>query len=294
MLSAVDEGIGNLTKAAARLNMTNVLWVVTSDNGGPSDDQQGDSFPPKNVDRNVASNWPLRGKKATVWEGGTRVLALLAGWGVKARGCTSQLLFHAVDFAPTLLSAAAAESVWSAQTGLLDGDGIDQWQSLVGSRKASAAAVSGGRTEILYNIDSVSGSAALRVGPYKILRGNTEHTSGGWYNGIAGLRRQPPAVPGAVINCSGGGVDIDEPVPCDAVSGWCLFNLDIDPCEKVNLAAAEPATVARLVARLQEYNATAVPALNDPENNINAQWFPASWPKLHGNSWVPWADAESV
>lgn len=92
MLSAVDQGIFNLSKASERLEMVpSTLWVVISgkiyldgvalvgggdpgslilmlflvDNGGPSDDQCGDSWS-RHVDRNVASNAPLRGKKATV------------------------------------------------------------------------------------------------------------------------------------------------------------------------------------------------------------------------------------
>jgi arylsulfatase A-like enzyme len=74
-VSAVDEAVGNLSKASTRLNMAaKTLWVVISDNGGPSDDQCGDSWASHTltgrmgVDRNVASNFPMRGKKNTVWE----------------------------------------------------------------------------------------------------------------------------------------------------------------------------------------------------------------------------------
>ena len=61
MISALDEGIGNVTKALKRNKMyEDTAIIFLSDNGGYS----------------RASNWPLRGKKNSVHEGGTRTVSL--------------------------------------------------------------------------------------------------------------------------------------------------------------------------------------------------------------------------
>ena len=60
MMVAVDEGLRNITNDLRELGlMDNLLIVFTSDNGGNTDEG--------------SSNWPLRGAKRTLWEGGIRV-----------------------------------------------------------------------------------------------------------------------------------------------------------------------------------------------------------------------------
>lgn len=64
MLTAVDEGIGNITKMIKNDYpdiWDNLLIVFTTDNGGPTEicAVQG------------SSNGPKRGGKCTIWEGGT-------------------------------------------------------------------------------------------------------------------------------------------------------------------------------------------------------------------------------
>ena len=61
MISALDEGIGNVTKALKKAKMyEDTVIIFLSDNGGYT----------------RASNWPLRGKKNSVHEGGTRTVSL--------------------------------------------------------------------------------------------------------------------------------------------------------------------------------------------------------------------------
>ena len=73
---------------------------VTTDNGGAIEDCKP----------NGASNYPLRGGKCSVWEGGTRGTALVYGPGLPA-GLHWQGLFHGADWLPTLLCAAGATSL---------------------------------------------------------------------------------------------------------------------------------------------------------------------------------------
>lgn len=63
---------------------------------------------PAATDGNMASNFPLRGRKATLWEGGVRGVGLVAGFGLHSGliGTASHAMFHAVDWLPTLLSIA--------------------------------------------------------------------------------------------------------------------------------------------------------------------------------------------
>ena len=189
-----------------------LLLQVSSDNGGPSDDQMGDSFGTKHIDRNVASNHPLRGKKASVWEGGTRVLGIVNGVGIQGPGSLRAGLMHAVDWAPTLLAAAGASEHWLP--GASPVDGVSVWPML------SVDAPSP-RADILNNINQVTGGAALRSGRWKIVLGSGEAAMGGWYGGVAGLRRGTPAVAGAGVQC---GTNVE--VTCNPGSTPCLFDLE--------------------------------------------------------------------
>ncbi len=78
MLSCLDEAVGNVTSAlAAKGMLDSTLIVFVADNGGPitgTGDNQG------------SSNYPLRGGKHSLWEGGTRLTAVVAGPGVHGPG----------------------------------------------------------------------------------------------------------------------------------------------------------------------------------------------------------------
>lgn len=155
LIAALDEGVGNVTRALKRRGIFNdTLLLFTTDNGGPIPE--------------ASNNWPLRGSKTTLWEGGTRATAFLHGPKIlKRSGTTYDGMIHAVDWLPTLVEAAGGKAV----TGL---DGVSQWKSLL------KGAVPSARTEFVYNIDELKNNAALRQGRYKLLQGKPGHPDG-WY-----------------------------------------------------------------------------------------------------------------
>merc|ERR1712050_258902 len=126
MVAAADEGVANVTAALdARGMMGNTVIVVTADNGGPVDDSttpgihEGDAI--------GASNYPLRGGKHSIFDGGVRLTAFVWASTLKARKHYG--LMHTVDWYATLAKLAGASPLE------LDGlklDSKDQWRAFQG------------------------------------------------------------------------------------------------------------------------------------------------------------------
>jgi arylsulfatase A-like enzyme len=97
MVQSMDDAVGALLDALDRLGLAdNTIVVFTSDNGGNMYDEVDGTAP--------TSNAPLRGGKATVFEGGTRVPCVVAWPGVTKNGTRSDAMIQSEDFYPTLLA----------------------------------------------------------------------------------------------------------------------------------------------------------------------------------------------
>ena len=262
------------------------LIIFTTDNGGPAAS-----------DGNMASNYPLRGRKATLWEGGLRGVGFVAGLGVAKSfvGGTMPQLMHAVDWLPTLCSiavrgigaAAAADSRnW---TMLLDptepprqlGDGMDL------SRVLAEADVTEVRTELVHESHPASDphgghGSALRVGRYKLL---VRVGQVGWVT--EGLVN--PAALDYTVSCPP-----PPGSPPNSTSGVRLYDILSDPCEQKDLSDSLPAMVAALQARLAQYAATSVPASFCQQEGEAACGAASSDPKLFNYTWTPWCPGASA
>jgi arylsulfatase A-like enzyme len=84
----------------------------------------------------VIALWPAQN---TLWEGGTRVVGMVAGPGV-AQGAVLQMPVHATDWLPTLVSMATGGADfrrWAppGEPPYLAGDGVDVWSTIASAGK---------------------------------------------------------------------------------------------------------------------------------------------------------------
>lgn len=115
LVKALDDNVGKILASLKDNGLTErTLVIFTNDNGGQT--QTG------------ANNFPLRGKKGTLWEGGTRVPMAMSWPGKIKSGRVIDDPVISLDFLPTFVSLAGGEfhSDWKLDghdiTPLLNGE----------------------------------------------------------------------------------------------------------------------------------------------------------------------------
>ncbi|CAN0388593.1 unnamed protein product [Pylaiella littoralis] len=228
--------------------LENSIIVVASDNGGcPTDG---------------GTNYPLRGAKGSVHEGGTKVPAFVYSKShlpSQAMGTTYDNLMHVTDWLPTLANVAGAEITDSA--GALDG--VDQWGSL--KSYDEEAGDSPPRTEMLYNWDPYILSSqdeltqdlsltqgAFRSGDWKLM---LNVWCEGYYSHDLAVTESDDLVESG-DTCGG-------TTSCEACADRCemdtetygvsdkLYNIVDDPREQYNLYDEYPEIVETLLERAE-------------------------------------------
>ena len=97
MVESMDDAVGTLLDTLDRLRIAdNTIIIFTSDNGGNMYSEVDGTTP--------TSNAPLRGGKATLFEGGTRVPCVVVWPGITTPGTRSGAIVQSEDYYPTLLS----------------------------------------------------------------------------------------------------------------------------------------------------------------------------------------------
>lgn len=252
MAHKMDDNLGRLVAAlkAAGMYEDTLIWGV-SDNGGMvgfSEDFLSD------MGASVSSNWPLRGSKASLFDGGVRSVAFLGGGAVPraARGSRSNLLAHAVDVLPTVLALAGAEP--SAAEGRIDGRDI--WAAATSG--AADAQLEPPRTEVVLNV-GVGGMVRSTLAQTGLAR--PDLATSGAMNMSAVIDWPWKLIVGvpsfAIQPADLGWWSIDDYAytpPPQSEDPWAdvrLFNLERDPAEAVELSRRHPGVVGRLRRRLR-------------------------------------------
>jgi arylsulfatase A-like enzyme len=259
MLTAADESIAKVINALKEKDMWNdTLVVVTTDNGGPTAvcAIQG------------SSNYPRRGGKCTVWQGGTTGDGFLGGPALKnLLGIQRQRyphIFHAVDWLPTLAEITGALPAGKPL------DGVNQLKGLQGETDRPPP-----REEVFVGyaaLGTANGNKwygpAIRYKSWKLIQG------------VSGGPETPDDDPDAPSTPAKGGIP----------GKYLLYYLGSDPNEKQDVSSRYPMIVRMLRWKLKKYQRSYVPPIdNDPSCPFPGLRNTSTF----GPTWMPWCDGAS-
>ncbi|XP_047002607.1 arylsulfatase B-like isoform X1 [Schistocerca americana] len=302
MLWHLDVSVGEVIKALQQCNMlNNTVIVFISDNGGQ----------PHGIHYNKASNWPLRGTKFTLFEGGVRTVAALWTSKLRQAGRVSDIFVHITDWLPTLYSAAGGNL-----SDLGPVDGVNLWPWLGASNSTHIPKGPPPRVGMLLNIDEILGLEAIIHGRWKLTRGSFHN---GQYDSHSEQTSQQPNGADSIANALSGSaahalasagisgpttkaqaftVRSQATINCQkemsflpknltgtplCSSNYCLFNIFEDPCEVEDIASSNPTIVTSLILELNKFRSRLVPQTNCPVDI-------SSDPAQFNNTWHPWLD----
>ena len=138
MVTAMDKAIGEVVRSYKKFGFwENTVLIFSSDNGGNM--------------KAGASNWPLRGAKGTLFEGGIRSIGFVHSplLPLSRMGTISKNLMHVTDWFPTILHLAGCKSKDYGGKPL---DGVSQVPALWSEVTENYAI----RNEILHSMDPLS------------------------------------------------------------------------------------------------------------------------------------------
>jgi arylsulfatase I/J len=219
MTTYLDDFVGKLVSALKEKGLwDNLLFVISSDNGGPIHPGGG------------ANNYPLKGGKVTDWQGGIRVNGFVSGGYLpeKMRGQKTDGYIHIADWYSTFCNLAGVDPTdeRAAEAKLPPIDSLNMWPMISGQNATSP------------RVDIPASYFTLISGEYKILTGDIPQA--GW-TGPQYPNVTTPSGIKTVEHCGDGG---------------CLYNIKDDPEERENLATKMPDVLKEMQQKLAKYQAT--------------------------------------
>ena len=220
MVNCLDDVVGEFVDALKKKGLwDNLLFVTSSDNGGPVHNDNG------------ANNYPLKGGKVSDWQGGVRVNAFVSGGFLPQamQGKKTSGKIHLADWYSTFSHLAGVNPTdeRAAKANLPPIDSLNMWPFISGQTATSP------------RVDVPISNATLISGEYKILTGVVPLA--GWTG---------PQYPNQT-NPDGG-----IPTEQDCGDSGCLYNIMKDPEERVDLAKSNPDVLRLMQKKLANYKAT--------------------------------------
>eukprot|EP01084_Bolivina_argentea_P036017 66669_1 len=200
-VNLLDIIIGNITQKLIDNNQwNNTLIIFSSDNGGP-----------EYLNTAGSNNWPLRGGKISLWEGGIRVNTFVSGGYLppKRHGEIENGMVHVADWYSTFAAIIGFDPMdkKAKRAGLPPIDSINMWPLLSGENLTSP------RTEI-----AISEHVLIQNNYKYMVNESFDYAS---WSGYLFPNSSSPSHPiqGTKMDCSKG----------------CLFDLEHDVTEHVNI-----------------------------------------------------------
>ncbi|XP_067647136.1 arylsulfatase B [Eurosta solidaginis] len=297
MVSRLDESVGRVIRALANKDMlNNSIVLLYSDNGAPT----------LGIHSNSGSNYPFRGQKQSPWEGGLRSAGLIWSPLLQQRSYVSNQVVHAIDWLPTLASAAGI-----TLPSKLELDGVNLWQVLSENTAPQLR-------RLIHVLDENDGYSSYMRGTLKYVNGTTDGgIHDGWLGDLPEADTDPTApyyvqqvlssevhhVLGhdrlgveeieslraqATHHCPKNDEDFNTAMHrCEPLLEPCFFDLERDPCERYNLAKRYPLQVQLLAQEVEQFRQSAVPSVQKEISD------PRCDPALHDGVWEWWAESKA-
>ncbi len=275
-LKILDNAIGDIVDALEDRNMLDSTYIILfSDNGG--------------CKFGGGKNYPYRGMKASLFEGGSKVDALFYSpmFNKKIQGTTYDNLMHITDLLPTMLSMA--DITYTAPDGY-ELDGVDHYATITNPGSSS-----GPRDIMLYNsyydVDGydfnrwTNGPFAIRDSQYKLIHTYNSSVYGAWDDYSS-------------VEDDDGINGLGDCKQNDAIDGdfyFALYDLVNDPYETTNIYNSTSSTIISvketLYAHLDSLESNSVVNVDNWMNE--SSYAEVHWTAECDNYICPWVSPDT-